>query len=694
MLKLIKHKQLDISLAVFFVLFVLNCPKCFSDTILPKLDASSSIIPNEWTLNNLKASNGFWLMNNAHSTVETTFFYDFSNYTEISITAKMGTYSSSINCTTRLEISDDGINWILLKEISFEKANSSGSNFTHTIQYPTNKHTKIRIIAANPDNESGARLYNLELTGTPKFISIPTINETSNITKNSFTANWNKCNNATNYEINVYNKLPGISEKTLLNEDFKEQNNYDVNVENELSLYLPKWKGKFVYFRINYANNEKHVKVGKADTKGGYIQTAPMNLSNNNGDFDLSFDIGTENASSCNVNLYINNEKIQTIPVKPSGMLPNQHISYALSGGTDNCIIKFEAATKNLYTFSIDNITITQKQNNVESSIKGYPKIIVDDNTSCVVDELAPNTTYYFTVKATNGNKTTHNSDESCIKTLSGEQVILASNEEKNFNNEIINGDLLINEGAKINGKVTIKGEILYKCKFTNDKWHSFSLPFAPKNIGAYINGKAYSLRANYDYYLKTYQSQKFVDANLANEGYIIKVKPDIDNGELFFFSEKGVTLNEDKSKYAINSGYSHLGNPYMYNVNPKDLVMADKYYRLKNNKFIECNEDIQPFESFIVYKDTKLYRAVSSIYTDPEMNSVDIQDISASNKIKVWQDQGYLFISENQGPISIYSSNGELIINENFEGERQFKLKNGIYLIKSKDKSHKVIIQ
>jgi len=283
MLKLIKRKQLDISLAVFFILFVYNCPKCFSDTILPRLNASSSSIPNEWTLNNVKASNGFWVMNNTYSTIETTSFYNFSNYTDISITTKLGTYSSFINCTTRLELSDDGINWTLLKEISFEKANSSGSNFTYTIQSPTNKHAKIRIIAVNSDNESGARLYNMELTGTPKFIPIPAVNEATNITTNSFTANWSKCNNAINYEINVYNKLPGISEKAILNEDFKEQNNYDTNIENELSLYLPKWKGKFVYFRINYINNEKHIKVGKADTKGGYLQTPPINLSNNNG---------------------------------------------------------------------------------------------------------------------------------------------------------------------------------------------------------------------------------------------------------------------------------------------------------------------------------------------------------------------------------------------------------------------------
>jgi len=683
-------KQRGLNLAVCLFLFVFNYTNCYSYNIVPRLDGSTETFEG-WTLNSLKRNSDCWVMNNPNSSIETAEFYDFSTFTDITITYKIGTYNTPASCTTNLEISDDGINWTMLKQLTQLKTNSTGTSSSYYIAILPNKHAKIRIVAVNSDNSSGAKLFTLEITGTQQFIPTPIVNEAKEISTKSFIANWNSCKNATDYEINIYNKLPGKAERAILNEDFSEQVKYDGCIDTELSTYLPKWGGKYIYFIAPAAENQKFIKVGQTSTKGGYIETPPLNLSGNNGKFELNFDIGTMGASQCNVYLYINNAKVKTILISTTKSLyPSRHLTYSFDNGTENCKIKLEGVTTGAYAFIMDNLVVTQTLDGVETPIAGYPKSI-GNNASYTVEGLAPNTTYYYTIKATNGNVTANKSNEVCVKTLPGEQIVIAPNEEKIFNNETINGDLCINDGAKISGKVTITGEISYICKFTPGKWHSFSLPFIPRNVGGYINGKAHSLRANYDYMLKNYQNETFTDTTLGNRGYIIKILSNIDNGELLFFSDKGITLNEGTSQYTIDYGYTHLGNPYTYNIDPKVLVSGDKYYSLRNNKFIESEDELLPFQSFIVFKGLEHMQSMRAISTDPEI--VDVQPLK-NEKAKIWQDGKSLWITGTKGPINVYSAQGKLIFTGSIEDNKPIPLTTGFYLVRTENLTTKIIIK
>lgn len=687
MSKITPLKKRGATFFIFLFLLFSNYTNCYSDTIVPKLDGKTTSSVG-WTLNNLSKETGYWLMNSSESYAETTQFYDFSCFSEILIESKIGTYIDFECSTTRLEISEDGINWTLLQENSFKTSSSSGTKFSITKEL-TYKHAKIRLSSINANANAGPRLYSIEITGTAKFISTPKTNIANNITNASFTANWSYCDNATDYVLNVYNKTAGNYEKTILNEDFREQVTYNEYIDLKLTTYLPNWAGNLITVFTSENDTKKFLKVGTLKTTG-YIQTPPINLSGNNGNFELSFDIGTTNSSSSIINLYVNNNLSKAIPVNTPSPLPTQHVTYSLTEGSKNCIIKFQGGQKDNYAFVIDNIKITQVLDSIETSIPGFPKQ-VGNTTSYTIDDLSQNTNYNYTVKATNGYITTNESESVCIKTLPDDQQIVEADEVKIYNDETINGDLRIIDGAKINGKVTVKGEISYVCKFAPSKWHSFSLPFIPKVVGGYINGIAYALRPNHDYFLKSYQNEKFVNNTFNGSGYIIKVLPNIDNGELFFFSDKGITLNENNNIYSISNGYTHLGNPYTYSISPKELVSADKYYCLKNNKFVESEEDLLPFQSFIVYKGTKLNQTSYEISIEPE--SVGITT-AKTKEIKTWQNEGNLWITGTEDEINIYSAQGKLVYTGYNDGKTPIQLLPGMYLIKTNDSITKIIIK
>ncbi len=680
-------KQRGLNLAVFLLIFVFNYTNCYSDVIVPKLNSTTT---NGWVFNNVTVGADFWSMNKPGASVETAQFYNFEAFTSITIKSTIGTYVDFTYCTTRLEISNDGVNWTELALNTHQGSNTTGKTFSFSTSSLPNKRAKIRLIETNTSNSAGARLFSIEITGTQPFIPAPISNEAKEITTRSFTANWNSCNNATDYEINIYNKLPGKTEKAILNEDFSEQVKLNELVDTELSTYLPNWNGKYITFLTSATENQKFIQVGKASTKGGYIETPPLNLSGNNGKFELSFDIGTINTSKCSAYLYINNEKVAVITINATNLSASQHQTYSFDKGTENCKIKLEGVTDTRYAFIMDNLLITQTLDGVETSIAGYPKS-TENNTSHTVEGLAPSTTYYYTVKATNGVITTNKSDEIRAKTLAGDYIIINSNEERVFNNETINGNLRINDGAKVSGMVTVTGEISYVCRFTPGKWHSFSLPFIPRNVGGYIDGKGCSLRENIDYTIKNYQNEKFTDAAIDGKGYIIKVKSNIDNGELFFFSDKGFTLNKNNSPYTVDYGYTHLGNPYTYNISPKELVAADKYYSLINNKFIECEDELLPFQSFIAFKATAQAQPKQAIHPDTETGY--ISPLKTGN-IKIWQNGKYLWIIGAKEPINIYSAQGKLIYAGSIESNEPITLPTGIYLVKTTDLTTKIIIK
>lgn len=677
------QKRIKSTFTVTILLFILNCKVGYCDTIVPELSGGNG--SGGWVLTNMNRDKDFWTMYSNSSSAETSQYYDFDVFRSVTIETNTRTYISYTYCTTSLEISTDGTNWIPLAANEHTAANIAGKTFTYTTSSLPYKRAKIRLVAKTATNNAGARLVSIKISGTPKFIPTPIGKAGSEINRNSFTCSWNRCNNATRYEVDLYQMLPGKTEKKILNEDFRNQSSiYSEVMDKELSVYLPGWSGKTIYFDKREIGNLKFLGIGTGSTPGS-IETPPLNLAGNGGLFNLSFDIGSySTANTSTVKLYINNKQTQTITVPITNLLPAKRINLSCTGGTESTSIKFEG-TKGA-AFVLDNITVTQLQDGIETSLPGYP--VITEDSVYTATGMAPNTTYYFTVKATNGYITTNRSSPVSIKTLTGEQVVADSTTDRTFNNEIIDGDLCIRDGAKVRGKVTVSGEVSYVCKFSPDKWHSFSLPFIPRIVGGYIDGKRYALRANHDYLLKSYQNSGFTSTSLGSAGYIIKISSKIDNGELFFFSDKGITLNETAPFSLIGDGYSHLANPYTHSIDPKELVIADRYYCLKNNQYIETSEELLPFQSLIVYKGAKTAQPLNVISIESEMTNIPVEE---NEETRIWKEKGVLWIKGVKTPVTIYTAQGKVIFLGMINGNTPISLPSGIYLVRTNKLSTKI---
>jgi len=109
--------------------------------------------------------------------------------------------------------------------------------------------------------------------------------------------------------------------------------------------------------------------------------------------------------------------------------------------------------------------------------------------------------------------------------------------------------------------------------------------------------------------------------------------------------------------------------------------------------KFVESTDDLLPFQSFIVYNETQLYKSASAIYTEPGLESVGISAMETEN-IKIWQNEGSLWITGTNGPINVYSAQGQLVYTGNIEGKTQIALSPGLYLVKTKNQTTKIIIK
>lgn len=208
--------------------------------------------------------------------------------------------------------------------------------------------------------------------------------DATNITGNSFTAQWSAASGATGYLLDVYylDNTSSGDEVTVLNTNFKELTEVPSN-----------WK--ITGFAAIEGNNGVRLASGSRE---GSITTPSLDLSGN----DVSLYIkASPYKGAAPLYIYLDGKKIDELNV--SSQIEKK---MPLPAGTSSSTIKLEASTnKRIY---VEEIIVSKGGAYKEVRIDGFPKQ-VGNVLSETVTGLTPSTEYYYTVTPIGGTATKSN---------------------------------------------------------------------------------------------------------------------------------------------------------------------------------------------------------------------------------------------------------------------------------------------
>lgn len=182
---------------------------------------------------------------------------------------------------------------------------------TATITYtPTvsGSHTATLTLSS-----AGATDVTRTLNGTAT-LAVPVATNATGISTTGFTANWDAVSGATGYDLNVYTKTTGGT-STPLSENFNlfsagtansGANSTDVSASLNTYTQTTGWTGSKVYQAGGTA------KMGSSSALG-YIVTPQIDLSNNSGNFNLSFNAVAWSGDATELKIYLNDVLVYTV---------------------------------------------------------------------------------------------------------------------------------------------------------------------------------------------------------------------------------------------------------------------------------------------------------------------------------------------------------------------------------------------
>ena len=228
---------------------------------------------------------------------------------------------------------------------------SSATNITTT-------SATLNGTISNPDNvlifaqgfewkPANASTYTpLSVTGTTMTYNLTGLTENTQYIYRAFVTTIN----GTSYGGEIM--FTTLSNSTLFFEDFSSIiDSSSTTITNQLNQYtqVPGWTGDWVY-----PSNGK-VKIGKS-AQAGYIQTPPIDLSANNGQFLVTFDAKAWPTDNTNLIVAING-----VPYTVSGLSTASFNTFSVpfSGGTSSTVVKFQGYQDTKSRFFLDNVIIS-----------------------------------------------------------------------------------------------------------------------------------------------------------------------------------------------------------------------------------------------------------------------------------------------------------------------------------------------
>jgi len=274
----------------------------------------------------------------------------------------------------------------------------------------------------------GATTANIAVTGRG-VIQAPTANTATDITTNSFVANWTTVSGVTDYELDVYTK--GIVSNTVLNATFDDVTGASGNTGGNDG----QWSGSIASatvpaaytaagWALTAANGaDKSLKVGSGSTLG--VLTTPDLVINGSG--TLTFRAGAWNGTSESTSLKLSATNA-TLDLATVTLVKGSFNTYTVqvTNVTGNVKISFTgggAATTS--RFFIDDIkVVTSGIGNIP--IAGSTFTVSAPATSKLINGLTQGQTYYYKIRGING--TCKSADSNEIEVTTNNTIIWNNN--------------------------------------------------------------------------------------------------------------------------------------------------------------------------------------------------------------------------------------------------------------------------
>ncbi len=228
-----------------------------------------------------------------------------------------------------------------------------------------------------------------------------------------FTAVWNAVANAESYRLNVYTKSGGsLAFDSILTENFEKftkgtsySSPSSTDIGSSLNDYTqqPGWSGVKVYEATGSA------KIGSSGSLG-YLNTPSLNLSAAGGNFKISFDAMAWNGDDTSMKIFLDNVLVHTVTGLKNDSYDFAKFTVNLSGGKSNSVIRFEGNKASKGRFFLDNLLISQGDENNLVPVTGSP--FSTAQTSYSLTGLSQGVSYYYSVTAVKGTQVSASSSE------------------------------------------------------------------------------------------------------------------------------------------------------------------------------------------------------------------------------------------------------------------------------------------
>lgn len=287
-----------------------------------------------------------------------------------------------------------------------------------TITYaPTEVGSHTATLILSSDGTSIIR--DISGTATAGTLTAPLATAAADVTASGFTANWGAVAGATGYEVSVYTKTEGTTER------FKQEFTW---IENGWGGNDGYWSGSIASATAGLAEHlvgwsvikgykgDNCIKMGIGDTQG-VLQTPALGL---NGNATLTFRAGAWDVYGEKTDLLLEITGGGTLDKTSVQMLLGSFTNYSIliTGATPSTRITFKGEAKNNSRFFLDDVVITQKSVTA-TPIAGSPFTVTDvTTTSLNVPGLNPGTAYFYIVKAKKMYATSEASNEISATTL------------------------------------------------------------------------------------------------------------------------------------------------------------------------------------------------------------------------------------------------------------------------------------